>query len=304
MEIIYNLHQLPPIDTITIGFFDGCHKGHQSLLSFLSSFSGCKGIITFDTHPKQVLVETEKPILITKNQERLSLLQQFNIDYLCVLPFTKFFANQSAKEFLQSLYTMISPSTLVLGHDSKFGKDKMSVSNSLSYIANQLGIRIIQYPPYTIDNEIVSSQKIRTYLKTGNLAKANAFLGYPYSFQGIVNQGLGIGCGLGVRTINLYQQDNLLPLGVYACEIHTSNTKYQGVMNLGFAPTVNRQQLCVEAHLFHYSGNLYNQTVVITPKKFIRKEILFASKQELKHAILNDIHLAKQYFCSLELTSV
>lgn len=303
MEIIYSLHQNSPIiDTVTIGFFDGCHLGHRSLLSFLSSRPGTKGVITFDQHPKHILF-SDSPILITKNDDRLSRLQQFEFDYLCILPFTTIFANQSAEEFLQFLHDTISPSTLVLGYDSKLGKDQLMFSPKLSRTATSFGMRTIQTSPYKIDDEIVSSGKIRALLRNGDIIQANRFLGYSYAFKGYINRGLGIGSHLGIRTINLLQQDNLLPLGVYACEIRTLNNMYQGVMNLGCAPTVNRNQLCVEAHLFQYSGNLYGQEVTIIPKKFLRKEKVFSSKQALREAILYDIQIAKQYFSSLESAS-
>ncbi|MEF9519953.1 bifunctional riboflavin kinase/FAD synthetase [Chlamydia crocodili] len=296
METFYSLTSIPSsVDSITIGFFDGCHLGHKQLLTALSSFSGTSGIITFDLHP-QAILQSPTPKLITSTKERFLLLQDFSIDYLCILPFTKDFANQSAESFILSLHQILKCKHLILGYDSRLGKGGQGNATTLQPLTKSLGIEIIEIPPYKIDNEIVSSKKIRQFLTQGDLDNANRHLGYSYKYIGKIETGYGLGTKLGVATINLPQEQCLLPYGVYACEIEHRNTSYQGIMNLGEAPTIGRNSLCLEAHLFNFSGNLYDEIVSVIPKKFLRKEKKFPSREDLSKAIHKDIIDAKVFF--------
>ncbi|WP_139414649.1 bifunctional riboflavin kinase/FAD synthetase [Chlamydia abortus] len=296
MEICYSLTSIPQsVDSVTIGFFDGCHLGHKKLLTVLSSYPGLSGVITFDLHPQAVL-QSPAPKLITSTKERLFLLQDFPIDYLCILSFTQRFANQSAESFIRSLHQTLRCKRLILGYDSKLGKGGGGNATTLQPLANSLGIEIIEVAPHKIDQEIVSSKRIRQFLMQGDLDNANRHLGHAYKYVGTIEAGYGLGTQLGVATINLPQEQCLLPHGVYACEIDYRTTIYQGIMNLGKAPTVGRNSLCLEAHLFDFSGNLYGQTVSVIPKKFIRKERKFPSREMLSQAIQKDIDSAKAFF--------
>lgn len=297
MEIFYNLASVPfALDSITIGFFDGCHLGHHSILSFLSSYSGTTGIITFDTHPKEVLFQ-KSPKLITNTQQRLSLLQKYAISCLCMHPFTQEFANQSAEDFILFLHRHVRCKRLILGYDSTLGKEGKGTKATLKPLTDSLGIELISLPPYTVNQEVASSEKIRHLLEQGDLEKANQYLGYAYHYRGKVQTGCGLGQQLGVATINLPEAHFLLPHGVYACEIYTEYSGvYLGAMNLGIAPTTGRNSLCLEAHLFDFSGDLYNTVVTIIPKKLLRKEQKFSSKQELSARIRQDIMRTKEYF--------
>lgn len=293
MEILYDASR--SIDALTIGYFDGCHLGHQFLFSVLSSLTGIRGILTFDRHPHTVLYPDTAQSLIFSNQERLFHLCQTNIDYVLVLPFTKQLANQTAIEFLKFLKARLDLKVLVLGHDSKLGRDRWEPPQ-VKTVANQLGLHVIHTSPYLVQNEVVSSNKIRNLLSQGNLVRAKELLGYAYNFQGVVSKGAGIGGTLGIKTINLCLNSTLLPLGVYACEIYINASKHLGVMNLGYAPTMNRKYLCVEAHIFSFQEKIYNQKVQIVPLKFLRTEQLFSSKEDLKKAILQDIEVAYDFF--------
>ncbi|AAP05208.1 bifunctional riboflavin kinase/FAD synthetase [Chlamydia caviae] len=296
MEILYSLATVPSsVDSITIGFFDGCHLGHKQLLTVLSSYSGTSGIITFDLHPRSIL-QPSLPKLITSTRERFLLLQDFQIDYLYILPFSKSFADQSAESFILSLHQILKCKRLILGYDSKLGKDGQGDAVTLKPLADSLGIEIIEVPPYKIDNEIVSSKRIRQFLIQGDLDSANRHLGHSYKYVGKIETGYGLGIQLGVATINLPQEQCLLPYGVYACEIEHNSITYQGIMNLGEAPTVGRNSLCLEAHLFDFSGNLYGETVSVIPRKFLREEKKFPSREDLSKAIRKDIAEAKAFF--------
>ncbi|BAE81317.1 riboflavin biosynthesis protein [Chlamydia felis Fe/C-56] len=296
METFYSLTSIhSSVDSITIGFFDGCHLGHKKLLSVLSSYPGSSGIITFDSHPRAIL-QSPTPKLITNTKERILLLQDFSIDYLCILPFTQSFADKSAESFILSLHQTLGCKRLILGYDSRLGKGGEGNAQTLQPLADSLGIEIIEVPPYKIDNEIVSSKRIRQFLVQGDLDNANRHLGHSYKYVGKIETGYGLGTQLGVATINLPQEQCLLPYGVYACEIEHQAKVYQGIMNIGEAPTVERNSLCLEAHLFDFSGDLYGEIVSVIPKKFLRQEERFPSQEDLSQAIRTDINNAKAFF--------
>ncbi|WP_201456863.1 bifunctional riboflavin kinase/FAD synthetase [Chlamydia sp. 17-3921] len=294
MEIFYSLATDFPIDSVTIGFFDGCHLGHKKLLSILTSYPGTSGIITFDPHPQKIL--STSPRLITEKKERLQLLQAFPIDLLNILSFTQDFANQSAEVFISEVHSKLKCKRLILGHNSRLGKGGVDNIETLQPLGKRLNMEIIQVPLFQIRGQTVSSQKIRSLLSLGDLETANFYLGHPYKISGQVISGNGIGSSLGFATLNLIKENCLLPYGVYACEVNHNNLKYPAIMNLGEAPTVKRYRLYLEAHLFDFSGNLYGEQVSIIPKKYLRAEQTFSSKTELAHAIQKDILQAKAFF--------
>ena len=303
MEIFYSLASIDfPLDSITIGFFDGCHLGHQKLLNCLSSYPGRSGIITFDVHPQEILQPPGPRLIISKN-EKLQRLQSFPIDCLCILPFTKSFSNRSAENFICSLHQVLRCKRLVLGYDSRLGKGGLGNATTLRPLTNALGMEITEVPPCKINNEIVSSKKIRQFLSQGDLERANKHLGYTYMFSGTITSGCGLGTQLGTATINLPLEDSVLLCGVYACKIEHNKQCYLGVMNLGYAPTVNRNALCLEAHLFDFQENIYNETVSVIPQKLLRKEKKFSSRTELAQAIRQDIQNAKNFFSNYARTA-
>lgn len=293
MDLFYSL--LPASDSIasvTVGFFDGCHLGHQVLLSSLKRFPGKAGVITFSEHPEHTL-SNSPPEEITPLEERIRLLADCDIDYLAVLPFNRELANKKAEHFILSIYKTLRPSRILLGYDSRLGKDGLGTAQTLKPFVSSLGMSLEEVPPLCIDGTIVSSRKIRQFLRKGNLLSAEKFLGRPFSYTGIVSRGQGIGSSLGYATINLPLTHSLLPLGVYSCEVKIDQQSYLGVMNLGMAPTIQRRQLCLEAHILDFSKDLYEKRVTIIPKKFLRKEQAFSSVEELALAIQEDIRKAR-----------
>lgn len=221
------------------------------------------------------------------------MLTDCNIDYLAVLPFNRELANKKAEHFILSIYKTLRPSRILLGYDSRLGKDGLGTAQTLKPFVSSLGMSLEEVPPLCIDGTIVSSRKIRQFLREGDLLSAEKFLGRPFSYTGIVSRGQGIGSSLGYATINLPLTHSLLPLGVYSCEVKIEQQSYLGVMNLGMAPTIQRRQLCLEAHILDFSKDLYEKRVTIIPKKFLRKEQAFSSVEELALAIQEDIRKAR-----------
>lgn len=293
MDLFYSL--LPssnPVESVTIGFFDGCHLGHQALLSFLTKFPSKSGVITFSQHPEHTL-SNSPPETITSLEERIQLLAGCGIDYLAVLPFNQEIANQEAEPFIQSIYKTLRPSRIVLGYDSRLGKGGLGTAQTLRPFAASLGISLEEVPPLQIEGTIVSSRKIRQFLRKKDLCSAEKFLGRPFSYTGKVAHGRGIGASFGYATINLPLTHSLLPLGVYTCTIVIEGFSYAGVMNLGMAPTMQRHQLCLEAHILDFSEDLYDKSITVIPEQFLREEKLFSSKDELVLAIQEDIRQAR-----------
>lgn len=299
MEIVSSLKAIShPIDTITIGFFDGCHLGHSQLLNYVAMCPGTSAIITFPAHPQQYLSQSA-PCLITTVQQKLALLSAFAIDSIILLPFDKKIASETARSFLTHLCETLHIRRLVLGYDSRIGKDLCGYSRLLP-IAQDLSIELVTIPPYHLGDDIVSSHRIRELLHEGKLQTANAYLGHDYTYEGVVEKGAGLGKTWGIPTLNIFPQQNLLPLGVYVCEVLSQGHTYPAVMNLGTAPTFQRDKVCLEAHILNASPQLYGEYVSIVPKQFLREEQQFPSHEELQLTIKKDIADAQRFFRAIK----
>lgn len=296
---LYKIDGIPlePITSITLGFFDGCHLGHQKLLLFLKNLKTTFGIITFQNHPNTVLPAELPPLLSSKSQ-RLNLLKTFHPNLLWVLPFNDYLANLASEDFITLLHNKLHFKNLVLGHDSKLGKNGLGNAKSLESLAKQLKFQILIAPIHKVDNIITSSNHIRYLLSKGDLEQAEKLLGRPLYFENYVHKGLGLGKSLGFPTINLPLrfEKHLIPYGVYAGEVTWKNTIYPSVINIGKAPTINRGTIVLEAHIPNFKQNLYNQKVKIRLKQFLRPENKFPSHHELIQAIQKDIDLTLSYF--------
>lgn len=293
MEIISSLCAPSSVNSVTIGFFDGCHLGHKTVLEALTNLGGTSAVITFHPHPQEIVLHTS-PKCITPTLERLRYIAQYQPTYLIVLPFTSALAKQAAEEFLYSLHQKLRIKRLVLGYDSKFGCDGCGI-DALHPIASKYGIEIIEVPPYRVEGKIVSSQAIRQFLAVGNFVEAKRYLGRPYTLTGAVIHGIGMGAHLGSATLNIRVENPIIPLGVYICEAVIQGKNYPAVMNLGKAPTM-RNSLCLEVHLLTLSCFLYGKNVEVIPLQFVREEVHFSSKADLTKAIQHDIAKAKAFF--------
>ena len=280
------------VEVTCIGAFDGVHKGHIELINKTKEINKNFQIVTFDEIPKLYFDKSLKPLLDNKNKNNIfNDLKPTNLIYL---KFDKI--NQlSSDEFLKYLDINLRTKKIVVGKDFKFGKNRSGdVDNIISYFGKD---NVILLSDYIIDNEKVSSTKIRNFLDTGNIQKANNFLGREYELSGLVVKGKKLGSKIGFPTANLRLNNDLyLPkFGVYEISCIVNENLFKGILNIGITPTVlNSKKLKIEAHLFNFNENIYGKNITIQLKKFIREEIKFNSLDDLIKQINIDISSIKK----------
>jgi len=279
------------IDVTCIGAFDGLHRGHIELIKKTKKVDNNYQIVTFDEIPKIYFDNNLKPLLDKNN--RNNIFEEYKPTNLIYLKFDEI-NKLSANEFLKFLDININTNKIVVGKDFKFGKDRTGdVNNIISYFGVE---NVILFSDYLIDNEKVSSTKIRNYLDNGNIKQANKFLGRKYKLTGTVVEGNKMGSKLGFPTANLKLHYELyLPkFGVYGITCNLDNKSYEGILNIGITPTVkDSTKIKIEAHIFDFDNNIYDEILDIQINQFIREEIKFTSSEELINQISIDISKVK-----------
>ena len=280
------------VEVTCIGAFDGVHKGHIELINKTKEINKNFQIVTFDEIPKLYFDKSLKPLLDNKNKNNIfNDLKPTNLIYLKFDEINQL----SSDEFLKYLDINLRTKKIVVGKDFKFGKNRSGdVDNIISYFGKD---NVILLSDYIIDNEKVSSTKIRNFLDTGNIQKANNFLGREYELSGLVVKGKKLGSKIGFPTANLQLNNDLyLPkFGVYEISCIVNGNLFKGILNIGITPTVlNSKKLKIEAHLFNFNENIYDKNIVIQLKKFIREEIKFNSIDDLIKQINIDISSVKK----------
>lgn len=283
---------------ITIGTFDGVHCGHQQIIKTLKdtavAANGESVIITFHPHPRKVVSSVVTGIrLITTLQERIDLIAKTGIDHLVVVPFTDFFANQTAEEYISHfLVDKFNPHTIIIGYDHRFGKDRTGNYKLLEEKASVYNYRLMEIPEHLLDAVKVSSTNIRNALIHGNIDEANKLLGYQFFFEGEVVHGDKIGRTLGYPTANLKILDDekiVLGDGIYAVYADVEGKNYKGMMSIGFRPTVNGKRRVVEVNLFDFNREIYGQVIRVHVAKYLRSEVKFNGLD----ALTEQLHLDK-----------
>lgn len=299
MNIYHQLENLPAFTkaVITIGTFDGLHKGHAKIIQQLNkeakSVGGTSILISFYPHPKQVLFPKKNPLYVLNTQEeKLALLQKMGIDNLVIVPFTEAFAHQSAMDYIENfLVKYFKPYAIIIGYDHRFGKDRSGDYTLLEQEATKFNFIVKEIPEKLLEDVIISSTKIRDALYDGDLATANAYLGYAYFFSGKVVKGNQNGRTIGFATANIAVEDDykLIPAnGVYAVTVQQANQLYKGMMNIGIRPTINGESRVIEVHIFDFDKDIYGESLRINMHGFIRNEIKFSGLDALKEQLKKD----------------
>lgn len=287
---------------VTLGTFDGVHLGHKRVLENLAASAtdaGCESLLlTFYPHPRMVL-KSGKPIkLLNTIEEKTRLLSALGIENLIIHPFDEEFSNMSAEDFVKKvLVGAFNTRKIIVGHDHRFGKGRTAGFEDLQRFGQQYGFEVEQIPARQIDDISVSSTKIREALNQGDVALAKTFLGYEYNVSGRVVLGRQLGRTIGFPTANIAVSDDekMLPeIGVYAVKVRLENEEFNGMMNIGFKPTVGSEYLSLEVHLFDFDRDIYDKTVEVAFIERLRAEQKFGSLDELKAQIAKDEKLARQ----------
>jgi riboflavin kinase / FMN adenylyltransferase len=306
MEVLERLEDFVPNRqplVLTIGNFDGMHRGHCAVLKRARSFAGNEGeivVLTFRNHPSEILRPEQPTPLLCTLPHKLQLLQQIGVDTVLLLPFTGYLAKHSAASFIERIRQFIPFSYLVLGHDATLGRDRQGKRPIMLELGDQWGFNVFYQEEYRFEGQPVSSTRIREALRQGDFDQVNQLLDRPYSIYALVSKGKGKGKQMGIPTANLEVAGLCLPpYGVYAVEVIKNSRSIQGVANLGIAPTMRMDvNPILEVHLFDYEQNLYGDYLEVIFKNFIRPEQKFNNLEELHEQITIDIKLAKEFFSS------
>ncbi|SFD04779.1 riboflavin kinase / FMN adenylyltransferase [Chitinophaga sp. CF118] len=307
MQIHRDLTHLPALRraVITIGTFDGVHTGHRHIIQQLQQAAAvCEGetvIITFDPHPREVLQPgTNEVRLLTTLDEKIELLAKQGIDHLVIVPFTKAFSELSAQAYLEDfLIETFKPHTIIIGYDHRFGHNREGGLELLEAEQSRYGFQLIEIPQQIVHDLSVSSTKIRKSLQEGDIQLANELLGYKYFLQGTVIHGDKMGRQLGYPTANMHLPDarKLVPAqGIYAIKVYLQkyDTPLNGVMSIGTRPTFNGTDLRLEAHVFDFNEEIYDQIIRVEMISFIRANQKFDNVEALITQIDKDSLIARQ----------
>lgn len=288
---------------ITLGTFDGVHKGHKSILEkiILSSRNADSEsvVLTFFPHPRMVLQQNTDIKLLNTIEEKALLLERYGIDNLIIHPFDHAFSRLTAEEFVKDiLVNQLNISKIIIGHDHRFGRNRTATIDDLILYGKEYGFEVEQISALEINEVSVSSTKIRNALNDGYLETANRFLGYPYFITGIVTKGKQLGRTIGYPTANIYIKEDykLIPAsGVYIVSSTIEGKKVFGMMNIGTNPTVGGTAQTIEVNFFDFEDDLYGKKLQIDIHYHMRNEEKFPSVEALKNQLAIDKTAALQY---------
>ncbi len=287
---------------VTVGTFDGVHRGHVLVLERAAERARAEGLasvaLTFDPHPLDVVNPSAAPPLLTLWDEKLEMLAQTGIDYVAVVPFTTELSAYSPDQFVERvLIGRFAMRELLIGHDHGFGRGRAGDVESLRIIGRRCGFPVdVVDAVLGADGAPISSTAIRRAIAHGDLARASDGLGRRYSFAGHVVSGEGRGRLLGFPTLNLElasRRKLLQPHGVYAVYIEGRDAAFGGMMNLGPRPTFGDDRITLEAHLFDAAGDWYGKSVRVQFLARLRDTMKFSGPDELVKQLRRDAEHAR-----------
>ena len=292
MRIFRDLDNLPAFfnPVVSIGSFDGVHLGHQEILKVMtmrsSETDGETVLLTFWPHPRMILQPDDTSLrLLNTIEEKIELLGRSGLDNLIILPFTLEFSKMDYKDFIKEiLVKKLHAKSLVIGHDHHFGKNREGNFAQLQGFASIYNFDLIQLDPIQINGQSLSSSLIRNALENCDISYANQILGYEYSAKGTVVAGKKRGRELGYPTANISipQKFKLLPGdGIYVVEADYEGSVLRGMASIGYNPTFSDTGKTLEVNIFDFDKQIYGEKITIKFLQFLRKEIKFATKEEL-----------------------
>lgn len=299
MRVFRDLSNLPAFrnSVITIGTFDGVHRGHQKIIERIKTLAaeiiGESIIITFHPHPRIVINPADKSLrLLNTIEEKISLMEKAGVDNLVIVPFSRDFSEQSAEHYVSDfLVKNFKPAYIVIGYDHRFGKNRVGDFQLLEKLKDTYRFKLEEITKETLDHIAISSTKIRSSLSAGDIKLANELLGHNYCLSGMVVRGLQNGRKLGFPTANIQVDDEykLIPgRGIYAVRVKLHEEVFGGMMSIGYNPTFNGKQQTIEVNILDFDRDIYGSKITVEFVQYIRDEKKFNSLDELIAAIKND----------------
>ena len=287
-------------DTVLVlGYFDGLHKGHQTLFKEARKIAAEQGlkiaVLTFPESPKLAFVRYQPELMLHLNhpEERAAHLENLGVDYLYLIDFTSHFSKNTAQEFFDKYVAALKAKAVVAGFDYHFGSDKRKAEELADYFDG----RIVIVSSVNQDDEKISSTRIRETVQNGDVAKAHQLLGYPLSTRGIVVHGNARGRTIGYPTANLAPLDRvILPAdGVYVVDVEHNGKIYRGMASVGKNVTFEGDELRFEANLFDFAEEIYGDTIRIIWLDKIRDMVKFDGIEELVGQLKSDEEVARNW---------
>ena len=289
---------------VTVGVFDGVHRGHQQILQKLTAEAhtnrGSSVVVTFDPHPAKIFGRGEIKLL-TLPGERAKLLSDYGVDVVITQPFDKELANVTALDFMKRLKTQLGLVHLILGYDSALGKNREGNTARLTEIGSELGYTVETVSALSDESGVISSTEIRKLVSVGKVDDAARLLGHRYRLQGLVSHGDHRGRTIGFPTANLsYAREKVIPAGgIYACWAYMHDLhgeRYMAAVNIGTNPTFtpDKQTLNVEAYLLDFDQDIYDEILTLEFVGRLRDELRYDSVEALITQINRDVEQTRK----------
>lgn len=304
MEIIKKITALTkkyPRPVVALGMFDGVHLGHASVIRHAIDISkeidGTAIVFTFSNHPLSVIDPDAAPLIIGSKNLRREIFANMGVDVLIEIQFTKEFSKKSPEEFLELLQDKIAPAYVVTGPNYTFGRFGRGNGRLLLREAENYGFKAEVCQTFTVDRKIVSSTRIRALIAAGDLTSANQFLGRYFTYAGKVVDGDKRGRKIGFPTANLEIADHraMLPNGAYIVRVKVRGKFYNGIANVGDNPTFKVARRRLEVFIDDFSENIYGEEIFVSFVSKLRDEKIFASVEELKAQLNEDLKIMRQH---------
>lgn len=310
MNIFRGLSALPEFknSVITIGSYDGVHRGHQKILKktqqLAEEINGVDVVITFQPHPREIVYPKDSVQVITSLDEKLEYFRRFGVSNVVIVPFTIEFSQQPPREYIENfLVAKFHPAYIVLGSDHRFGLNRGGDANLLKLLGSDYGFEVILLGEQVMYDETISSTRIRKALASNNIAHANELLGHPYMLKGSVVTGNRLGHHIGFPTANVGTVDpkKLLPKdGIYAAIAIIDGIEYKGMLYIGLRPSIeSANEHRIEIHLFDFDMQIYNKEIIVEIYKYVREDLQLSTMEDLKDVMAEDERYVRRFFNQL-----
>lgn len=309
MTTIKSINEIENINrsVVTIGNFDGLHKGHTALIKKAVEYSKLNNIksvvFTFKNHPANYFNFRAIKNIIT-NEEKINRLKAMGIDYIINIPFDDYMTKISADDFIKNiLIKKLNVKKIIIGHDFSFARNKEGNASLLQVYSEKYKFDLEVVNPIKINGVRVSSTYIRELINEGNIDKVKYYLGYNYEIEGKVKQSKQLGRTIGFPTANIdVDEEMIIPKrGIYATRVHIEGDLYFGATNIGYNPTVNGQDLSIETNILDFDEDIYGKVIKLEFLERIRDEKKFSSLTELKNQLQKDTtYIHEKYICKKE----